>query len=411
MDEGTLVKVLLVNAYAKSGGASVAARRLCTALNEAGTTASVLVQSAEGLQEDGVCVTGDRWSTRRPLLDALPVLPWRHRRSPHWGNAWLGNASTRRAIREWSPDVTHLHWVNHGMLSIRDVAQLRGPVAWTLHDSWVFTGGCHSPQECRRYEQSCGTCPELGSKRERDLSRWVFRRKERMWSTFCPVLITPSHWLARAAGASKLFGRCRIEVIANAVPLTTFKPVERILARRQLGLPLDKPLILFAGHNAMQDWNKGADLLTTALRAVAAARPNVDVVVAGNGMREESFPVRVHQIGSLDPDGMAKALNAVDVLALPSRMENLPNIAAESLACGTPVVAFSVGGVPEMIQHRQTGYLAQPFDTDDLAHGIVELIEVSDSCRDRCVQAAQRYAPAVVAEKHLQLFRELLEQR
>jgi glycosyltransferase involved in cell wall biosynthesis len=405
------MRVLLVNAYAKSGGASVAASRLCNALNERGATANLLVQNSEGLQHDYLYVTNDRWSVRRPLLDVLPVLPWRHRRSPHWGNAWMDNSATRRAIHEWAPDVTHLHWVNHGMLSIRDVAQLRGPVVWTLHDSWVFTGGCHSPQDCRRFEQFCGACPELGSKRELDLSRWILRRKQRAWTNFKPVLITPSHWLARNAGASQLFSHYRIEVIANVVPFSIFKPVERASARRQLGLPLDKPLILFAGHNAMQDWNKGGDLLTAALHAVAAAQPDAAVVVAGNEMRTESLPVQAYDMGPLDPDGMARALNAVDILVLPSRMENLPNLAAESLACGTPVVTFSVGGLPEMIEHGQTGYLAQPFDTEDLARGIVELIDVSDSCRDRCFQAAQRYAPAVVAEQHLQLYRELLEQQ
>lgn len=402
------MKVLLVNAYAKSGGASVAARRLCAALNDTDATASLLVQNTEGLQED-VCATRDRWTARRPLLDALPVLPYRHRRSPHWANAWLDNASTRRAIREWSPSVTHLHWVNHGMLSIRDVAQLRGPVVWTLHDSWAFTGGCHSPQACRRFEQCCGNCPELASKRERDLSRWVFRRKQLAWKNFTPVLITPSHWLARNARSSPLFSRCRIEVIANVVPFSIFKLMERALARRQLGLPIDKSLILFAGHNAMQDWNKGGDLLIAALHAVADAQPETELVIAGQMTKRQSLPLRTHHMGALDPAAMARALNAVDVLVLPSRMENLPNIAAESMACGTSVVAFSVGGLPEMIEHGQTGYLAQPFDTSDLAHGILEFIKVSDMCRERCVQAAQRYGPATVAEKHLQLYNELLE--
>lgn len=405
------MKVLLVNAYAQSGGASVAARRLCAALAGAGADARLLVQNAEGSEETSLRTTGDRWVARRPLLDALPVLPWRHRRSPHWGNAWLGNAATRNAIREFAPDVTHLHWVNHGMLSLRDVARLPGPVVWTLHDSWAFTGGCHSPQECLKFRERCGGCPELGSRRERDLSRWNWNRKRAAWNSAAFVVVAPSRWLAERAQSSSLLAGRRIEVLPNAVDDATFRPVDRAAARRELGLPEGAPVFLFAAHGAATDWNKGMDLWRAALPAVARKYPGAIAAVAGVPVGSlGGLPLPTREWGTLPPARLALALAAADATVVPSRMENLPNVVAESLSCGTPVAAFAVGGIPEMIRPGETGFLAKPHDAEELGRGIGELLARGGEMRAACAAFARAaYAPESVARRHLELYRSLLE--
>lgn len=404
------MKVLLVNTYARSGGASVAARRLCSALRGEGVDASLLVQQAEGETSPGLIPTADGLAKRRPLLDALPVRPYRNRRSPHWGNAWLGNRASRTAIREFAPDVTHLHWINHGMLSLRDVGQLKGPVVWTLHDSWVFTGGCHSPQDCTAFRQQCGHCPELGSRRERDLSRRNWKRKQAAWKQAFFTVVTPSRWLAERAQQSSLLQGRRIDVIPNAVDTSVFHPMDRVDARRALGLPEGRPLFLFAAHGALTDWNKGADVWKAALSFVAAKSPGGEAVLAGTADPVGPLPLPVHELGVLTPDRMALVLSAVDAVAVPSRLENLPNLVAESLACGTPVAAFSVGGIPEMIRMKETGYLATPHDPEDLAHGICELLAHGAPMREACAAFAREiYSPETVARCHMDLYHSLLE--
>ena len=404
------MRVLVVNTYARSGGASVAAGRLCRALNEVGEEARLLVQNAEGILDSTLKSTEDRWMRHRPLLDALPTLAWRNRRSPHWGNAWLGNGATRNAIRDFAPDVTHLHWVNHGMLSLGDIKKLYRPVVWTLHDSWAFTGGCHSPQECRGFENRCGHCPELCSGQEQDPSRWNWNRKKAAWTHVDFTVITPSRWLAERASNSSLLRGRRIVAIPNAMDAAVFHTLDRRMARSALNLPLEKPLVFFGAHGALTDWNKGADLWKTALSILAKKKTGVESVLAGSAAGYGSLPVKTHELGILAPDRMAMAMAAADVVVVPSRMENLPNMVAESLACGTPVAAFAVGGIPEMLRSGETGFLARPHDCEELAEGIGQLLKKGESMREACAAfAMETYAPETVARRHLDLYRSLVE--
>ena len=406
------MRILVVNTYAKSGGASVAARRLCRALNGVGEESRLLVQNAEGIEDSTLLSTGDRWMEHRPLLDALPTLAWRNRRTPHWGNAWLGNGATRKAILDFAPDVTHVHWVNHGMLSLRDVARLKKPVVWTLHDSWVFTGGCHSPQECRRFQDRCGECPELCSKREQDPSRWNWKRKKAAWAHVDFTVITPSRWLAERAASSSLLRGRKLVTIPNAVDMSIFHPMDRMATRSALGLPQKTSLVFFGAHGALTDWNKGADLWKAAMSIVAKRKPGVEAVLTGTGMGLGAMPMKMHELGVLTAERMAMAMAAVDGVVVPSRMENLPNMVAESLACGTPVAAYAVGGIPEMVRSGETGVLARPHDVEELAHGVCEVLERGESMRDDCARIAhETYAPETIARRHMELYRSLMETR
>ena len=302
------------------------------------------------------------------------------RRYPKYdGTQWSnGRASTPvlAALAELQPDVAHVHWVGDGMLSIRDIAaitpRLGLPVVWTLHDMWLFTGGCHYAGSCTRFRESCGKCPILGSESGDDLSTRNLGHKRDVWKDTRFTIVTPSRWLANQVRESALFKDHAVNVIANGIDTQVYQPYDQRTAREVFGLPMDAKLILFGAYQ-LDDTRKGVAYLRDALAHLHTYKDlgAVELVTFGSGPLPLDLPYPVHRVGRLDDDRLLALLyTAADVLVVPSLQDNLPNTVVEALACGTPCAAFNIGGMPDMIAHKSNGYLAEPFVADDLARGI-----------------------------------------
>jgi glycosyltransferase involved in cell wall biosynthesis len=297
--------------------------------------------------------------------------------------------------------------------------KLKKPLVWTLHGCWAFTGGCHYPYDCTRYQKNCGACPQLGSQHERDLSRWVWNRKAKHWQTGNLTIVTPSRWLAQLAKSSSLFNNVRVEVIPYCLDLSTYKPIDCNIARDLLGLPRDKQLILFAAQSS-RNKRKGFQHLKQALQYLydRGFSKNLQLIIVGTSQKSEllDIPFECLPLGRLHDDiSLALAYAAADVFVAPSIADNLPLTVLEALACGTPTVAFNIGGMPDLIDHGDTGYLAQPFYPQDLAQGIEWVL--SDAARHHKLRIAARAKaerefniPRVVG-KYLALYKELLQGR
>ena len=225
---------------------------------------------------------------------------------------------------------------------------------------------------------------------EYDLSRWVFNRKKNWWKVqdlSSLIVVCPSKWIAQCAKKSLLFRDIRIKVIPTGVDTNIFKPVDKSLARKMLNLPQDKSLILFGADKVFKTIRKGGHLLSDTLAELSKRfsnmENNVEIVVFGTWREFDdwSLPFRVHPLGRFINDiSLPVVYSACDVFVSASTEDNLPNTVIEALACGIPSVAFNVGGLPELIDHRSNGYLAQPFDVKDLAEGIFWVIqEISNS--------------------------------
>jgi len=412
------MNVLFLNATDIEGGAGRAAYRLLTGMRGLGVPARMLVQRKSG---DDPAVIGPATSRGkvagivRPHLDQL-LLRFYPRRQLTFFPAVLPD-SVAADVAPLAPDLVHLHWVAGGFLRVETLRRLGRPLVWTLHDSWPFTGGCTMPLECRRYEQRCGQCPILGSARERDLSRWLWKRKHSAWKGLDLTIVTPSRWLGAAARASALFRDARVEVIPNGLDLVRFRPHDRRYARELLGLPQDRRLILFIGMNIVNDRNKGFHLLLPALEAL---RQNgwgegAEVVVAGcsDPPPGVAMPLTTHFLGRLHDDvTLALLYSAADIFVLPSIQENLPNTVMEAMACGTPTVAFDQGGVPDLVAHGRTGFLARPGDPGDLARCMAGLLD-NDAQREAFGHEARRvaegeYSLETVARRYCALYEEIL---
>jgi glycosyltransferase involved in cell wall biosynthesis len=414
------VKPLLLNTYDRTGGAARAVLRLHQGLRRIGVDSRMLVRFRAG-EDENVLLYGPaafRASARiRARLDRLPLLHYPRRRPGVFTPAVVPDRLPAR-VRELSPDLVHLHWVADGFMRLETLRHIDRPLVWTLHDSWAFTGGCHVPYECTRYRGACGACPALGSTDEEDLSRSVWARKRLAWSGVPVTLITPSRWLEGCVRSSALFENARCVVIPNGLDLERFRPTDRAAARAGLNLPTDRRLILFGGVNSATDPNKGMALMADALRRLPALAPQLaaDWVVFGTGpgdaLPDVPCPVRV--VGRVDDEAaLASLYAAADVFVVPSLQENLPNTVMEAMACGTPCVAFDAGGLPDLIEHQRCGWLALPHQPEDLARGIVWVLD--DEERRRALgarareKAEQEFELTHIARRHVDLYREVMD--
>lgn len=407
------VEVLIINTYEQAGGAARAAQRTFagTRRHRDGVCYLTLFRESEDPGLYGLRANSVRGALAQILtrLDQAPLRKYKDRGRALFTPARIANP-LRIPLSRFDADLVHVHWVARSFVSVEELGRLKAPVVWTLHDTWAFTGGCHYTGSCEGYRQQCGACPQLGSDQQNDLSRDVMRRKARAFAGADITVVAPSRWLAEKAAGSSLFKGRRIEVIPNGLDTEAFKPIPRGVARDYLSVDRSAPVILF-GAEWLPDPRKGGDLLCEAL---ACLQERCTLLTFGLGQLPlDGMPhVTVRSLGRLsDPASLAMAYSAADVFVCPSREDNLPNTVAEALACGTPCVAFDVNGLPDMIEHRRTGWLARPFDASDLAEGLRWAMSPADPDALRAAareKALADYALDVMAERYLRLYGEIL---
>ncbi|MCB0541982.1 MAG: glycosyltransferase family 4 protein [Saprospiraceae bacterium] len=398
------MNVLLLNTYAH-GGAGIACRRLQAALPAAGVSADLLTADA----------LGSRWPF---YAERLSFLPYERDKSvrfsfslANFGKNILKHPLVSRA------DVLHLHWINQGMLSLEMIHRLSEtgkPIVWTLHDMWAFTGGCHYSRGCEHFRESCGNCPFLKHPGVRDLSNKVWQRKKRLYPEGIHF-VTCSEWLAEIARNSGLLRDFPVTSIPNPIDTDLFAPLpeqKRAAWRAKLGIPSDALVLLFVAMNIAEP-RKGFPSLLAALETIKAQNPDLqlNIVVLGKTSPDmiASLPYPAHSLGLInDTAALVEVYGAVDAFAIPSLEDNLPNTVMEALSCGTPVVGFETGGIPEMVGHEQEGWIAAQGDVRQFAAGVVNILGDEDKCKKMSLAARNKvlshYSNAIVAERYRRLY-------
>ena len=318
-------------------------------------------------------------------------------------------------------DVIHINWINQGMLSlggIRKILRSGKPVVWTMHDLWPATGICHYARTCSAFRTICHNCqllPLHGS--ANDLSHKVWERKKRLYHASNIHFVACSRWLEEQAKQSALLTGQRVSAIPNTIDTHVFCPADKKEARLRAGLPADRRIILFVSQK-VTDERKGMAYFIDALNRLAGEHPemkdNTAVAVLGANAEQvcgqidmETFPLGY----VADDRQIASIYNAADVYVLPSLEDNLPNTIMEAMACGVPCVAFRAGGIPEMIEHRRTGYLANFKDAADLAEGMRWTLQDADrdAMREEAVRkVAHNYSQQSVAMRYIEVYNELI---
>jgi len=410
------MKILIVNTSDIVGGAARAAYRLHKSLLASGIDSQMLVQNKSSDDYTVLTETNklDKYFNKlRPLLDSLPLLLYKHRTKIIFSTSWLGSMNMVNTINKIKPDIVHLHWICGGMLRIEDLVKIKAPIVWSLHDNWAFTGGCHIMWKCTFYKQSCGNCPILNSKKNNDLSRRVFKRKQKTFSKFKYLtVIGLSKWLNECSKNSALLKNINHITLPNPINTALYKPFDKNKARELFNLPTDKKIVMFGAYSATSDINKGALLLVEALQKITDG--NIELVVFGSTTPKNppNLGFKTHYLGHLHDDfSLITLYSSADVVIVPSLQEAFGQTASEAMSCGTPVVAFGHTGLLDIIDHKTNGYLAVPFDTTDLANGIEWILNApnyDDICNNARKKVLSEFNSTLVARKYIKLYKEIL---
>ena len=401
------------------GGASRAVRKLHDALVASGHDGRLVVADRSGndYTDSPVSALQAAWDTALAYADGGLSLLQRPADRALRGVATFPTPLERRLATE-RPDVVNMHWVGLGTASVAQLGRIMAthPTVWSLHDMWAISGAEFYGEDTstiRRntgYTRSNRPAGDTGV----DIDRWVWKRKKRHFTAPAHI-VTASRWIAGLVSDADLTRTWPVSVIPYSIDLDLFAPADNQATRESLGLSADDKVVLFGANKGPADPRKGWDLLVEALGRLWAEGQRFHLVVFGNPdkSQESKVPFPIKWLGNIGSDQqLADTYRLADLIAIPSRADNLPLTGLESQACGIPVVAFDTAGMPDVAVHRETGYLAQPFDTVDLAQGMAWILS-DDNVRAKLSIAARTRAeklwrPSTIAAQYLEVYEQAI---
>ncbi|MCA6595313.1 MAG: glycosyltransferase family 4 protein [Pseudanabaena sp. M046S1SP1A06QC] len=404
------MKILHINQSDIIGGAAIAGYRLHQGL---------LSQGHDSKQLVGIVKTDDQHIATVPRNQRIETQL--NRINCRWGLNYISLFSSfdipsHEFYQE--ADIINFHNLHTGYFNYLAIPKLTKskPAVFTLHDMWSFTGHCAYSYDCNKWQTGCGKCPYPNTypSIKLDNTRLEWKIKDWVYNNSNLTIVTLSHWLTKQAKAS-ILNRFSIHHIPNGIDTDAYQPLDKLLCKEILGIPKYKKVLLF-GADSLEDNRKGADLLIKALQVLPESLKSETIVLTlGNGGESigSALGMKVISLGYISSDRIKSiAFSAADLFIFPTRADNLPLVLQESMACGTPMVSFDVGGVPDLVRHQITGYLAKPEDTQDFSNGIVNLLEdnqlrqtMSEDCR---TIALAEYKLELQAKRYIDLYQSIL---
>lgn len=400
-----------------NGGAAKGAYWLHQGLLARGVSSKVLTNAVDSLGDPTVSsINRTSWQRFKNgiihQVDKAALAFYPHREKQIFSSGLVGTDFLSHPSYHWA-DIIHLHWINGGMVNVKHLSKIKKPIVWTLRDMWPMTGGCHYSLTCDRYKTGCGQCVQLRSRKDFDLSRINFNRKQKFLPREC-VYVGISPWLADTAKESKLLKGRDVRMIFNNVSSSEFFPLDKQLARTVLQIDTPKKIIL-AGAQKITDPYKGFDRF---IDAVSRLDPAEYFLVFFGRISSEAAAETGLEYKSMgfvhDTVTLRLLYSAADLFAAPSLMDAFGKTLVESMACGTPVVCFDATGPKDIVDHQQNGYKAVPYDPEDFKRGIEWIARspaygrLSARAREKAVRL---FDSGLIAGQYHQLYLEIIENR
>ena len=371
------MKIVHLSTFTAQGGAGIATLRIHNKLLEKGIDSNLLVLNSGGRSFPGVTEVkkGFLYKLKDYFFYRFDNFFFRSKLQP--GAQQFSFNHFRRISIEEHPlikeaDIVCLYWIGSNFLTPKQIGQIDKPIVWRLSDKWPFTGGCHYSGDCKKYEDHCGHCPQLLTNKLKDFTWYQWKRKYNAWKNKEITIIAPSSWIANAASQSSLFRSRPIVRIGTGVDHTVFYPVNKIEAKQALNISAGSKVILFGANNALASTYKGGVFFKKLVEQITDKDFVFLLFGAAKQGAYDNIDKKISFLGALKEEcALRQAYNAADIFICPSTEDNLPNTVLEAMACGTPCIAFKdSGGVVDVIDHKENGYLAEYKNVNDLVNGI-----------------------------------------
>ncbi len=413
------MKVRILSSLNHSGGAAIAASRLNHSIYYHGIDFQSEMQVADYKTDINNVIKPNStlkatWNKGRRFLGSIvQKIQKSHNKVYH--SSGILPSFIHKEINNCDADLINLHWVQGEFISIKSISLIKKPIVWTFHDLWPFLGTEHYPRDFNDRRFIEGYNKKNRSKEEKgiDLDLISWRLKKNYFKKPIQVVCN-SNWLANCVKNSSLMNSWPVTVIPNPIPTEIYKPWPKEMARNLFNLPLDKDLILFGAIGGTDDLRKGWSYLKKALEQLGRRNKNLHAVIFGQyePKIKPNIGMPLTYIGELSDDqSLALLYSAASVMVVPSLMETLCQVAAEAQSCGIPVVAFNCTGLVDVVDNLVTGYLAKPFESDDLSYGI-EWVLTNKNYESLSIESRKRAATLwnqkVITDKYEKIYKKVL---
>ena len=342
-------------------------------------------------------------------IEKLPLKVYKNKTNHVFSTGIIGFDITKHPLYNWA-EIIHLHWINNAFISIKNLHKIKKPIVWTLRDMWPFTGGCHTTIDCNKYKTGCGSCPQLGSNKNNDLSRKIIKSKQKNIPSHAYIVgVTP--WISNEAKESIVFKDFHVSCIYNNINCNLFFPLNKQIAREALNIKTNKKIIL-VGAQYTYDYFKGFDKFLQALQSLDEQKYLVLFFGRLGADVESSIKFEYKNFGFIRDDITLRLLySAADVFVNPSLIESFGKTTAESMACGTPVVCFDATGSRYIVDHQVNGYRAEPYNPIDLSNGIEWIIKnkkYNSIALNAEQKVIQNFDSQLIAKQYVNLYENIL---
>ena len=417
------MKILLINYSDTGGGAAMAAVRLVNALNENGVYARLgvlkkssanpyvfkLPQKKKFLHNEKLEKVFNLFSEKiyKKILNHIfkTTNGIKHTTNFHSNTDvnWINNSEF---------ELVNLHWIS-GVICNKDLAKITKPLVWTMHDSWPCCGAEHHPniiENDTRWKEGYYRNNKPESTHGIDLCRKVWLQKKKYLANKKISFIAPSNWEKNILKESALFGNCDCTVIPNIIDTNIFHQKDKTQARSLLGIPNNKKVLGFGAAYDIDNPKsmKGSYYLLETLNKLQ--NPD-DYYLVIFGPVTDSFTSKIQipffASGYIsNPNILSLLYSCCDVFLNPSLIENLPTTSLEAICCGVPVVAFDVGGTSDIVVHKETGYLATAYKSDEIIEGVDWCIQNQRIINTECItKSTSHFNKENTISRYIELFR------